>query len=162
LLERNDLTQKLSERLGIGKAAPESPGWNISHNRGSRCEPRSLADRNVLADTNSCAENNEVFQSHAATQPRLTGYDAMAPNNNVVGDLNEVVDLGSLSNNRIANPAPIDCRSSSNLDIMLNYDNADLRHLEMPGCAHDETKPVLTDVATRMYDDSVANHCIRD
>src|SRR5665647_2565889 len=56
----------------------------------------------------------------------------MASNNNVVGDLNEVVDLGSLANNRIANPAPIDCRSSSNLNIMFNYNNADLRHLDQP------------------------------
>jgi len=116
----------------------------------------------VLSDANSCSENNKVFQSYAATQPRLTGYDAMAPNNNVVGDLNKVVDLGSLSNNSVANPAPVDCRSSSNLDIMLNYDNADLWHLEVPSFVHYETKPVLTNVATRMYNDSVANHCIRD
>jgi hypothetical protein len=86
----------------------------------------------------------------------------VASNNNVVGDLNKVVDFGSLSNNRIANPAPIDCRSSSNLNIILYYDNADLRHLEVPICAQYETKPVLTDVTTRMYNNSVANHCIRD
>lgn len=116
----------------------------------------------MLADTNSCSEDNKVFQSYAATQPRLTGYDAMAANNNVVGDLNKVVDLGSLSNDRIANPSPIDCRSSSNLDIMLDYDSTELRHLEVSSCAHYETEPVLTDMATRMYNDSVANHCIRD
>jgi hypothetical protein len=86
----------------------------------------------------------------------------MAPDNDIVGDLNEVVDLGTLTNNGVANPTPIDRRSSSNLDIMLNYDNADLRHLEVPSCAHDETKPILTDVAARMYNDPVANDCIRD
>jgi hypothetical protein len=92
----------------------------------------------------------------------LTGYDAMASYNNVVGDLNKVVDLGSLANNRIANPAPIDCCSGSNLNIMFNYNNADLRHLEMPGCAHDVAEPVLADVTTRMYNDSIANDRIRD
>jgi hypothetical protein len=152
----------LSERLGVGKAAPESPGWNISHDRGSRCKPSSFANPNVLADANSCSEDYKVSQSYAATQSRLTGYDAMASNNNVVADLNEVVDLGSRSNNRIANPAPIDGRSSSNLDILFNCNNAELRHLEMPGCAHDETKPVLADVTTRMYDDSIANDRICD
>jgi hypothetical protein len=84
-----------------------------------------------------------------------------SPYSNVVGDLNKVVDLGSLSNNRIANPAPIDRRSSSNLDIIFNCNNAKLRHLEMPGCLHDETKPVLADVTTRMNDDAIANDRIR-
>jgi hypothetical protein len=86
----------------------------------------------------------------------------MASNNHVVGDLNEVIDLGSFSNNRIANPAPIDCRAGSNLDIMFDYDNADLRHLEVPSCAHDKAEPVLTDVTTRMDNDPIANDCVRD
>src|SRR3984885_7902908 len=86
----------------------------------------------------------------------------MASDNNVVGDLNQVVDLGALSNHRIANPAPIDRRSSSNLDIPFNCDNAELRHLEMPSRAHDETKPVLADVTTRMDNDSIANDRICD
>ncbi len=85
----------------------------------------------------------------------------MAANNNVVRDLNKVVDLGSLSNNRVANPAPIDRRSSSNLDVVFNCNDAKLRHLEMPGCLHDETKPVLADVTTRMNDDAIANDRIR-
>jgi hypothetical protein len=86
----------------------------------------------------------------------------MASDNHVVGDLNEVVDLGSFSNNRIANPASIDRRAGSNLDIMFNYDNADLRHLEVSGCAHDKAEPILTDVTTRMYNDPIANDCVRD
>ena len=86
----------------------------------------------------------------------------MASNNNVVGDLNEVIDFGSLANNRIANPAPIDCRSSSNLNILFNYNNADLRHLEMRGCAHYVAEAVLADVTTRMYNNSIANDRIRD
>src|SRR5579871_3125386 len=85
----------------------------------------------------------------------------MAANNNVVGDLNKVVDLGSLSNNRIANPAAIDRRSSSNLDIVFNCNHAKLRHLEVPGCLHDETKSVLADVTPRMNDDAIANDRVR-
>ena len=57
------------ERLGIGKPAPESPGGNISHNRGSRSKPSSFADSNVLTDTNPCSEDYKISQSDAATQP---------------------------------------------------------------------------------------------
>ena len=71
------------------------------------------------------------------------------------------IDLGSLSNNRIANPAPIDRRSSSNLDIVFACNEAKLRHLEMPGCLHDETKSVLANVTTRMNDDAIANDRVR-
>src|ERR1700757_1880418 len=85
----------------------------------------------------------------------------MAANNNVVGDLNKVVDLGSFSDNRIANPAPIDRRSSSDLDIVFNCNNAELRHLKMSGCLHDETEPVLADVTTWMDNDAIANDRIR-
>src|ERR1700688_3128565 len=86
----------------------------------------------------------------------------MASDNTVEGDLNQVVDLGAFSNHRIANPAPIDRRSSSNLDIPFNGNNAELRHLEVPSCAHNETKPVLADVTTRMDNDSIANDRICD
>jgi hypothetical protein len=86
----------------------------------------------------------------------------MASNNNVVGYLNKVVDLGTLSDNRIANPAPIDCCPSSNLNIIFNCNNADLRHFEMLGCAHYETKPVLANVTTGMYNCSIANDRIGD
>ena len=140
----------------------ESPVRNIPHHRGSRSKPGSLADRNVLADTNARSEHDKIAQSDAAAQPRLTGYDAMVSDNNVVGDLNEVVDLGSLADNRIANPAPIDRRSGSDLDIVFNYNNADLRHLEMPGCAHNVAEAVLADVATRMDNNSISNDRVRD
>src|SRR5579871_1688646 len=85
----------------------------------------------------------------------------MAANDNVVGDLNKVVDLGPFANNRIANPTPIDRRSSSDLDIVFNYNNAELRHLEMAGRLHDETEPVLADVTTWMDNDAIANDRIR-
>ena len=66
----------------------------------------------------------------------------MAADNDVVGDLNQVVDLGALSNHRIANPAPIDRRSSSNLDIPFNGNNAELRqHVEMPRSGTPMMKP---------------------
>jgi hypothetical protein len=116
----------------------------------------------VLANTNTGAENDKISQGDAAAQSGLTGDDAMTTDDDVVGDLDEVVDLGSLADHRIANPAPIDGRPGPNLDIMFNCDNADLRHLEVSGGAHDEAEPVLADVATRMDNDSVAKDRIGD
>ena len=86
----------------------------------------------------------------------------MASNDDVVRYLNEVVDLGALSDNRIANSAPIDRCSSSNLNIVVDYNHTDLGHLEVLTCAQYEPKPVLSNVTTGVNNHSIANGCVGD
>ncbi len=73
----------------------------------------------------------------------------MTADDDVVGDLDEIVDLGPLADDRVAIGAAIDRRSGADLDVVLDDHAADLRRLEMPAGTHREPESVLTDVRRR-------------
>ena len=60
-----------------------------------------------------------------------------------------VVDLGALADHRVAVRAPVDDRVGADLDVVLDDDPADLRHLQMSPRPHGKAKPVLADAASR-------------
>src|SRR5262245_8875654 len=80
----------------------------------------------------------------------------MPANADIVAHLNQVVDLCALADDRVADCTAIDGRAGSYLDIVLNDNAPDLRHLEMPIAAHHVSKAILTDLAARMNDDPIA------
>src|SRR5450755_4699735 len=86
----------------------------------------------------------------------------MPPDAGIVGNLNEVVDLGALADHRVANGATVDAAAGADFPIVLDDDAADLRHLEMALRTHHETEAVLADLAARMNDDAVADQRIGD
>ena len=78
------------------------------------------------------------------------------PIDDVVGDLHEVIDLGALADHRVAAGAAIDRGVGADLDIVLDDDPADLRHLQVPAGPHGEAETVLAEAGARMDDDAVA------
>jgi hypothetical protein len=80
----------------------------------------------------------------------------MTPDHNVMGDLNEIIDLRALADHGIAAGAPVHGRIGADFHIVLNDDAADLRHLEVPLGPHGETESVLPDAHARMKNDPVA------
>src|SRR5262245_13019838 len=84
----------------------------------------------------------------------------MPANADIVAHMNQVVDLCALADDRVADCTTIDGRAGPYLDIVLNDNAPDLRHLEMPIAAHHVSKAVLTDLAARMNDDPVADQGI--
>ena len=79
--------------------------------------------------------------------PTWRDDDAMAADDDVVADLHEVVDLGALADHRVAAGAPVDGGVGADLDVVLDDDAADLRHLEMALAPHGEAEAVLADAA---------------
>ena len=75
----------------------------------------------------------------------------------IVANLNQVVDLGALADDGIADGAAVDGCAGADFDVVLDDDPADLRHLEMSVAAHHKAEPVLPDIAARMDDDAVAD-----
>src|SRR5262245_61493752 len=69
---------------------------------------------------------------HAVLQNRRPGDagqscdQAVASDPTVVPDLHEVIDLGALTDHRVAQSAAIDCRVGTDLDAVLNDDAAEL------------------------------------
>ena len=81
----------------------------------------------------------------------------MAADDDVVGDLNQLVDLGSLADDRVAVGAAVDRRPGADLDVVLDDDAADLRHLEMAAGTEREAEAVLADMDAGVDDDAVAD-----
>src|SRR4029453_11012013 len=84
----------------------------------------------------------------------------MPANADIVAHLNQVVDLCALADDRVTNCTTIDGRAGPDLDVVLNDNAPDLRHLEMAIAAHHESKAVLTDLAAGMNDDPIADQGI--
>ncbi len=87
---------------------------------------------------------------------------AMTADHHVVGDLHEVIDLGALADHRVARGAAVDRRVGADLDIVLDDDPADLRHLQVAVRAHGEAEAVLADAGARMDDDAVAEQRVAE
>src|SRR4249919_1745011 len=84
----------------------------------------------------------------------------MPANADIVAYLHQVVDLGSLADYRVTNCATVNRRAGAYLDIVLNYHATNLRNLEVPLAAHHVAEAVLTDFATGVDDDSIADQGI--
>ena len=80
----------------------------------------------------------------------------------VVGDLHLIVDLGPLADDGVAVGAAVDRGVGADLDVVLDDDAADLRHLQMAARAGREAEPVLPDGDARMDDDAVADQRVLD
>ena len=68
--------------------------------------------------------------------PDLGDDHAMAADDDVVADLHEIIDLRALADDRVAIGAAVDGRAGADLDVVLDDDAADLRHLEVAARAH--------------------------
>ncbi len=73
----------------------------------------------------------------------------MPADQHIVGDLHEIVDLGALADHGVADRAPIDRGVGADLDIVLDDDAADLRHLDVAGRSHHVAEAVLSDASSR-------------
>src|SRR6478672_7663630 len=84
----------------------------------------------------------------------------MPANADIVAYLHQVVDLGPLADDRVTNCATVDRRACADLDLVLHDHAADLRNLEVSLAAHHVAEAVLTDLATGMDDDAIADQGI--
>src|SRR5215469_16044724 len=75
----------------------------------------------------------------------------------VMGDLDQVVDLGSLANHSRPQCAAVDCDIGADFHIIANNDVANLRDLAMSAIIEDVTKSVRTDHCARVNTNAIAD-----
>ena len=85
----------------------------------------------------------------------------MSADADIVADLYEIVDLGALADDRIADGAAIDGGAGADLDVVLNNNRPTCGILLWSGAAHDEAKAILPDIASGMDNDPIADQGIR-
>ena len=123
----------------------------------ARADLRAGADLQMAGEAGLTAERGEIVEDAGAGNAALRDEHAMPADDDVVADLHEVVDLGALADDGVAVGAAIDRRAGADLDVVLDDDAADLRHLEVAARAHREAEAVLADARAGMHDDAVAD-----
>src|SRR6185437_3195203 len=108
------------------------------------------------------AEHHEILERRGPGDTRLRDDDAMAPDRHIVANLHEIVDLAALADHRVPQRSAVDRGSRANLDLVLDDDAADLRHLHVGGAAHHVAEAILPDLATGMDHDMVADEGVGD
>ena len=103
-------------------------------------------------------------KSPSSVEPEMPDWaddHAVPADHDVVPDLHEIINFGAFADDRILKSPPVDRGVGADLDIVLDDDPADLRHLEVAPRAHGEAEPVLADPHARVHDDPVADQGMR-
>ena len=144
------------------KAAPTHAGGNVGHHSGLGSKYRTLTDRHMVGNADLTGQHGEVANCHAAGDTDLRDNQAMAADRNVVSDLHEIVDLGSLTDDRVAGGAAVDRGTGANFDLMLDNHAPGLRNFLMAVARGQKTKSILPDAYARMNDHPVADQGVKD
>src|SRR5688572_6978369 len=103
--------------------------------RNIRGDPRlparlhAFSNRDVATHAGLPTENDIILELGAAGDSDLGTKKAVPTDHHVVPDLHQIVDFRSLADDRAAEPRPIDCGVRTNLNIVADRNNADLRDL---------------------------------
>src|SRR5262245_14227687 len=116
---------------------------------------RTFADRDVVVDANTGTEHDEILQRHAARDSDLRHQHTMPPNGNIVANLHQIIDLGSLADHGVAIGTAVDRAASADFHVVLDDDAADLRHFRMAVPAERIAEAVLAETAAGMNDHAV-------
>ncbi len=92
------------------------------------------------ADLTCCRDI--ITKACATSDSNMGDDDAMLSKNNVMPDLHLIVDFGSSTNPRTAKPCAVDGSTSTNLNIIIKLNNADLLDLHMPSLGKFVTKSI--------------------
>src|SRR5947209_12369023 len=110
----------------------------------------------MTGDPNLPCQNNVIAQLRTAGDPGLGDYQAMFTNRNVMGNLNQVINLGAAPDNGGPQGPAIDRHVGANFHIVTHNHTADLRHLAMNSPVLHVPKSVRTHNCARMDPDPVA------
>src|SRR5437899_5501249 len=143
-------------------ASPDLARRHVAHESTSRRKLGSRTDGQMISQADTATHRDVVADDDGTRNTRKPGYNAIAADANIVGDLHQIVDLGALSDDGVGHRAAIDGRVGADLDVVLDDDAADLRHaLRSLGAGH-EAEAVLADPCAAMDDDAVADQSILD
>src|SRR4051794_18121776 len=113
------------------RARHKHAGVDMAGDAGLRAEHRAFADVHVPGDPHLPAHHHVVLDNRAAGYSDLRREQHAAADLHAVRDVDEIVDLGALSDSGFANGGPIDGRVGADLDVVLYDQIGELRNLEM-------------------------------
>src|SRR5262249_30131403 len=108
------------------------------------------ANFDVARGSRLAGHDNEVAELGRARDAGLRDHHAVAANDDIVPDLNEVIDLSSFADDRVLECAPVDRGVGPYLHVVLDDHPPNLRHLQVAARTHGEAEAILPDACTRM------------
>ena len=70
-------------------------------------DDRAITNLNMAINSHLAGERDITADSHAAGDPNLGAKDAVSPNDDIMGNLHQIVDLDALLNRSSAETRPI-------------------------------------------------------
>src|SRR5215207_6276421 len=144
------------------RSAPARSRGDVAVDVAGTGDLRAPADPAMAYHPDLASDYDEVLQRRRTRDADLRDDYAVAPDDHVMTDLDEVIDLGPLADDPVAARAAIDGRVGADLDVVLDDDAADLGHLPVPARAHGEAETVLLDADARMQDHAVPDERVQE
>src|SRR4051812_32011973 len=112
----------------------------------------------MAADADLC-RNDYIIPHHRAASDRRAGHNnAMAPDDHVVPDLHQVVDLCTFADPGAAESRAVDRCARAHFYIVVDLHNAGLPHLAVYSIVELVSKAIGADDHTGVQDDALAEH----
>src|SRR5205814_3137161 len=113
-------------------------------------------DHDMSADSSLPGQDCSVADRHRPGYSDLRHDQALFTDSNVVRDVNEVIDLGTVPDDRVIDAAAIDRAVGSDFHVVTDDAAADVRNLLVcPGVEY-VAKAVAADSRTRVHEDLLA------
>lgn len=135
----------------LGTSLDILPHGGTAHDNGM------VTNSNVTNDPGLTSQNGIVANYHTTGQTNLGNNQTTLSDDDVVGNLHQVVDLGTSLDPGAAKPGTIDADIRADLHVVVDLDNADLGDLLVYG-AWDEAIAVAANNGTTMNDDAFAKY----
>ena len=111
----------------------------------------------MVADGGGPAEHHARTQRSRTGNAGLAGEDAVRARFHVMGDLDQIVDLGASADDGGAEFGTIDADAGPELDVILNDDGADLGYLDVLLAV-----PAIAEAVSAKHAASVDNNAVAD
>src|SRR4029079_12221332 len=131
----------------LNRRSPPNAGTDdlSGQNSGLRTDDRAALHAGVIAETDLSANDEIILDHRTAGNTGLRRDDDALADLDVVGDLDEVVDLCTFADAGLAQSSAIYARICSYLDVVLDDDGADLRKFYIAVVAANEPESVGSD-----------------
>jgi hypothetical protein len=123
---------------------------------------RTFADLHMADHAGMRAHDHEVAELRRTRNAALGHNYAMAANDDVVGDLHEIVDLSTLADDRVRQGTSVDGGVGADLNVITYDHTSNLGYFQVPLSPHCEPEPVLTDADAGVEDDAVSDDRMRE
>src|SRR5215831_942713 len=153
----------LEHRHG-GGAEPAVAGGHVLVDARLRAEHRAVADGEMVREAHLPGGDHAAAEPARAGDADLRHDDRVLADLDVVADLHKVVDLRAPTDDGPTEHGAVDRGVGTDVHVVLDHDDADLRDLAMPGAVEDVAEPVAPDDGTRLDDhpaaeaDALAQH----